>query len=117
MIYTSYFSSKKYNKEQGISISRWNKFWDGDVYLDLAPSSDLLSWWKSLSKDLQQDNYYQQLYFTYYRQETLDKLGPHKVAADLDGKVLLCYEKSTDFCHRHIVAAWLRHYGYDCEEL
>ena len=117
MIYTSYFSSKKYNRDQGISISRWNKFWQGDSYSDLFPSESLLKWWKSLPEELQTQNYYQQLYFTYYKQETLDKLDPHKVAADLDGKVLLCYEKSSDFCHRHIVAAWLRHYGYNCEEL
>lgn len=117
MIYTSYFSSKKYNKEHGISISRWNKFWQGESYPELFPSESLLKWWKSLPEELQTQNYYQQLYFTYYKQETLDKLNPHKVAADLENKVLLCYEKSSDFCHRHIVAAWLRHYGYNCEEL
>lgn len=117
MIYTTYFSSKKYNKEQGISISRWNNFWDGKAYPDLFPSESLLKWWKSVPEELQWKNYYQQLYFTYYKQETLDKLDPHKVAADLENKVLLCYEKSTDFCHRHIVAAWLRHYGYEVEEL
>ena len=57
------------------------------------------------------------MYFNYYKYETLDKLDPHKVAVDLEGKTLLCYEKSEDFCHRHIVAAWLRHYGYEVEEL
>jgi uncharacterized protein (DUF488 family) len=117
MIYTSYFSSKKYNKENGVSIARYSDFWKGDAYSDLAPSSILLAWWKSLSEELQNDSYYQQLYFTYYKQETLDKLDPHKVAADLENRVLLCYEKSSDFCHRHIVAAWLRHYGYEAEEL
>lgn len=117
MIYTSYFSSKKYNKEDGVSIARYNKFWQGDVYIDLAPSSTLLAWWKSLSEELQKEEYYQQLYFTYYKQETLDRLDPHKVVADLENKVLLCYEKSSDFCHRHIVAAWLRYYGYEAEEL
>lgn len=117
MIYTSYFSSKKYNKEQAISIARYNKFWQGESYLDLYPSSTLLTWWKSLPEELQKEEYYQQLYFTYYKQETLDKLNPHQVAKDLEGKVLLCYEKSEDFCHRHIAAAWLRHYGYEAEEL
>ena len=63
MIYTSYFSSKKYNKEDGVSIARYSDFWEGDTCFDLAPSSTLLAWWKSLSKDLQQDDYYQQLYF------------------------------------------------------
>jgi uncharacterized protein (DUF488 family) len=117
MIYTSYFASKKYNKEQGISIARWNKFWQGESYPDLFPSSSLLAWWKSLPAELQKSEEYQQLYFNKYKQETLAHLDPHKVAADLENKVLLCYEKSKDFCHRHIVAAWLRHYGYEAEEL
>ena len=117
MIYTSYFSSKKYNKEDGVSISHYSDFWKGDTCFDLAPSSTLLAWWKSLSKDLQQDNYYQQLYFTRYKMETLDRLNPELVGDMLQNKVLLCYEKSTDFCHRHIVAAWLRFYGYEVEEL
>ena len=117
MIYTSYFSSKKYNKDQGISIARYNKFWQGETYPDLFPSTTLLAWWKSLPEESQKCKDYQRIYFEAYKQETLDKLNPHKVAADLENRILLCYEKSEDFCHRHIVAAWLRHYGYNAEEL
>lgn len=117
MIYTSYFASKKYNKDQGISIARYNKFWQGETYPKLFPSVDLLAWWKGLSSELQQHEGYIQLYFAKYKMETLDRLDPHKVAAELDGKILLCYEKSSDFCHRHIIAAWLQHYGYEVEEL
>ena len=29
---------------------------------------------------------------------------------------LICYEKSEDFCHRHLVAYWLKCNGYECEE-
>ena len=117
MIYTSYFSSKKYNPEDGVSITRWSPFWKGYTFKDLAPSTDLLKWWKSLPEEAQKCQDCQQIYFQVYKQETLSKLDPHKVAALLDGKVLLCYEKSEDFCHRHIVAAWLQHYGYEVEEL
>lgn len=117
MIYTSYFASKKYNKNQGISISRYNKFWQGEVYSELFPSTSLLAWWKSLSEEAQKCQDYQQIYFEAYKQETLAKLDPNKVAAELEGRVLLCYEKSENFCHRHIVAAWLRHFGYIVEEL
>ena len=53
MIYTSYFSSKKYNKEDGISIARYNKFWDGESYPLLYPSTSLLAWWKDLTKKQQ----------------------------------------------------------------
>ena len=29
---------------------------------------------------------------------------------------LICYEKPTDFCHRHLVADWLNKNGIECEE-
>jgi uncharacterized protein (DUF488 family) len=34
-----------------------------------------------------------------------------------DGDVLLCYEAPNQFCHRHLVAAWLRKHGITVEEL
>jgi hypothetical protein len=37
----------------------------------------------------------------------LSKLDPKQVAAELDGCILLCYEKDSTFCHRRIVAEWL----------
>ena len=30
---------------------------------------------------------------------------------------LLCYEESEEFCHRHLVAKWLRDFGYEVKEL
>lgn len=117
MIYTSYFSSKKYNKEDGISIARYNKFWDGESYPLLYPSANLLAWWKKLPKKEQYNIWLRDQYEQAYFYETLNKLNPHIVAAELEGKVLLCYEKSEDFCHRHIVAKWLERYGYEVKEL
>lgn len=117
MIYTSYFSSKKYNKEDGISIARYNKFWDGEIYPLLYPSICLLTWWKRMPTNFQQSKKYQDQYKEAYYEENLSKLNPHIVAAELEGKVLLCYEKSEDFCHRHIVAEWLERYGYEVKEL
>lgn len=29
---------------------------------------------------------------------------------------LVCYEKPTDFCHRHLVAEWLCKNGFECHE-
>jgi hypothetical protein len=29
---------------------------------------------------------------------------------------LMCFEKPDDFCHRHLVADWLRQNGYECKE-
>ena len=34
-----------------------------------------------------------------------------------DNMILLCYEKSGDFCHRHVLADWLEeNFGYRVEE-
>lgn len=29
---------------------------------------------------------------------------------------LICYEKPSDFCHRHLVANWLNKNGFECRE-
>lgn len=35
-------------------------------------------------------------------------LTPERVVDELaDGSILLCYEKPSDFCHRHIAAEWI----------
>ena len=46
-------------------------------------------------------------YVKHFYDEVLKNLDPNKVYNDLDGAVLLCYEESYEFCHRHIVASWL----------
>lgn len=53
-----------------------------------------------------------------YRAEVLSRLNAKEVAARLEGKVLLCYEGEGKFCHRHIVAEWLRREaGVEVEEI
>ena len=69
-----------------------------------APSWDIFSKWKSGEIDNFQ-------YTERFNQEILDKLDKEEVLKFLDSFetdiILLCYEKSGDFCHRHIVAEWL----------
>ena len=110
MIYTSYFSSRKWELSKGISIARYVKFWEGETYPLLFPSQNLLSDYKN---GLINEKEYERRYVY----ETLSKLNPKEVYEALDGKVLLCYEKTGDFCHRHIVAKWLIDNGFKCEEL
>jgi hypothetical protein len=45
-----------------------------------------------------------------YKAEVLDKLDPMQVIRDLGGDnfVLLCWEDPGVFCHRRVVAAWMR---------
>lgn len=107
MIKTSYFAG--YKGTRGVSIARWNNWWKGETYKELAPPAELLTLYK---KGLISKKGYTHVYKRY-----LKTLDVHKVAKDLNGKVLLCYEKPEDFCHRHLVATWLQQAGYKCEEV
>ena len=78
----------------------------GECYSGLAPK---LSFWKKWHENIgavpekENDRYYIEQYYN----QVLSKLDPEKVYKDLDHSILLCYEDSEEFCHRHIVAAWL----------
>lgn len=108
MITTSYFA--KYKGSDGVSIARITPAWIKDLsqYKDLAPSFELLRKYKN---DGDEDSYT----LEYLKQ--LNRLDVDKVYKDLDGKVLLCYERSNSFCHRHIVSRWFRDNGYQAFEL
>ena len=97
---TSYFS--KYRGENGVSIARKTpKGFKGVIYTPLFPPSGALYDYKSgnLTKEAVEN---------IYIEEVLEKLDPYKIIKDLgENAVLLCYEKSEDFCHRHIVAKWI----------
>lgn len=100
------------DKSRLVSISldggRLAKF-EGRVYKKLAPPYDLLKHWHE-HKDI---DYYTKDYY----ERVLNKLDPHQVAKELgDGAVLMCYEKSGDFCHRHLVAEWLHAAGIEVKE-
>ena len=103
MIHTSYFAvaHRKASPERLVSIARKapNGF-AGAHYPQLYPPSWLLQWYKSGKVN---DEEYEVL----YRSEVLSKLNPETVAKQLDGKVLVCWEKSGSFCHRNLVMNWL----------
>lgn len=102
---TSYFArSKKLKDKRLVSISLSTPKWfEGEIYKDLAPNWDTIDAWKK-SEQTEEDwaNYERD----YYRSK-LRKLDAKKVYSDLEDAVLLCYEKAEDHCHRHTVAAWL----------
>jgi hypothetical protein len=121
MIFTSYFgrmNSKKYGhlSHNGISIARGNKYWEGETYPDLFPTWDIIQ--RAHNNTITKEEYEK-----IYRENVLNKLDPTKVANDLNDKILLCWEKTDDiesgkaFCHRYIVAEWLREHGFEAEEL
>ena len=110
MINTSNFAkSKRYPKDCLISIARWQpKGANLRSYPDLFPDEGTLRRYKINGDEKQFEKEYRQ---------KLAGLHPAQVAGDLDGKILLCYEKSDAFCHRHIVRSWLNANGFPCEEI
>jgi hypothetical protein len=97
---TSNFSTHtKHRFPNPVSISRFSpQDYDGRIYLDLAPSAELLSFYKK-TQDVRKfrDAYNLQL----------SKLDPAKVVADLgNDAILLCFEDRNAFCHRRLVADW-----------
>ena len=111
MVYTSYFASRKYDKDNAISIARWSPKWfSGKTAPELFPPKDLLLRYKNGEVTNEE-------YIKVYKEQVLNKLDPTSIAKKLDGLVLLCYEKSGDFCHRHIISKWLNENGFECKEL
>ena len=113
MIQTSYFAKmRKMTPEQKaacVSVARFTpKGINIPGYDPVMPSKSILLRYKE-DEDVD-------AYAVNYEGQ-LSRLDVDKVAADLDGKILLCYEKSSDFCHRHLLASWLNRYGYYCKEL
>ena len=122
LIYTSYYS--RLRRIDGsvyypIAISAYvPKFFSGLSFLMLAPSRELVLAYKNAVGMTEEK--FTALY-------TADRLWTHTPSEIVDRifgavpngmtPVLLCYEKSGDFCHRHILARWLTEGGYPCQEL
>ena len=118
-MFTSYFA-KVPQIEYPLSIARINPDWyDNPSYPKLAPSKELLFDFKyGANKDDMEFyttefmRYLDTLEFKESIQELSGIYGPDA----LDRLALICYEKPSDFCHRHIVANWLRQHGADIYE-
>ena len=109
MIYTSYFGNYRHLPlEKCISIARKTV---GNIatYPKLFPPEYLLFDYKRGKITVGQ-------YVNLYKVYVLGELDPYQTYKELDGSILLCYETPEKFCHRHIVKAWFKHYGLECEE-
>ena len=112
MIYTSYFANLRNlpTTITPISICAFAPKWfNGENILQLAPSRELLSDYKTGRCTVLD-------YWDRYNSETLSKLDPIVLYNELTAKgtpdiALLCYETPVDFCHRHILAHWLTQSG------
>lgn len=123
MIYTSYFAKiKELERNNIIPISICGKapdWYKGLQYKKLAPKYGFFMEWKK-----NHDNDY---YIEHFQSEVLDQLDAVEVILDFsrlsygfnvgeNDIALICYEKPSDFCHRHLVAEWLNQNGFKCEE-
>ena len=123
MIYTCYFAKLKELEDHNIiPISICGKapdWYKGLQYKKLAPKYGFFMEWKK-----NHDNDY---YIEHFQKEVLDGLWATEVILDFSRMAygfnagendiaLICYEKPSDFCHRHLVAAWLNKNGFKCEE-
>ena len=97
---TSYYS-KSGNDKDAVSIAaRSPNFYKGREYKKLAPKY----WFFKKYKTDGDEEFYTKTYY----EEILNKLDPKEVYEELGhNSVLLCWESSEKFCHRHIVAEWL----------
>lgn len=133
MIFTSYFAKLNKLPKNVIPISICGKapaWYTGAQYKKLAPRYDFFMKWKETN-----DNEY---YVERFQTEVLDTLSitrvltelhmllPYDIRVNITSSVhdnpdwhiaLICYEKPNDFCHRHLVADWLRINGCECKEM
>ena len=119
MIYTSYFAKLSALTAAGIvpiSIALYKpKWYNGYEASILAPHPGLLKRFKIFHNE--------KAYRDEFRTENLERLDPYKLVCGLQEMIgnrhefaLICYEKPTSFCHRHLVAEWLNENGIPCEE-
>ena len=122
MIYTSYFEKLESlpNNIVPISISDKTPDWyKGLKYKKLTPRFGFIERLKA-NKD---KKYYTKI----FKEHVLSKLNVNNVILDFSKMsysynigekeiCLLCNEKPSEFCHRHLVAKWFNDNGILCEE-
>ena len=92
---------KYYTGNKGIAICVYPPTgWTGPRFLKLEPSRDLFF-------SIKQGRITRDEYIQRYR-EQLNKLDAKEVYEILKDKVLLCWEKPGEFCHRRLVAKWIQ---------
>lgn len=92
---------KYYRGDMGVAICIYPPAgWDGMQFPALAP--DRQTFYAIKNGSITQEQYEK-----LYRENTLARLDPHEVYDMFKHCVLLCWETS-GFCHRFIVAAWIK---------
>ena len=118
-MFTSYFAQVP-NIEYPVSIARINPEWyDRACYPKLAPSKELLYDFK-YGQHKGDTEFYTSVFETYLESLDFNQVmrGLSEIYGPdvLDRLTLVCYEKPSDFCHRHLVANWMRRHGAEISE-
>jgi hypothetical protein len=112
-IYTTYYGNLKNvpfnNKVYSISRYTPRNIKDIETIKELTPSDSLLR--RIKNKEITN------LEYTNEFNEQLSRLDPYKFKEQLDGCVLVCYERPGSFCHRHLVSKWFRDHSISSFEL
>ena len=85
----------------GVSITAPEDFRDIHRIHELEPLQSTFIKWKN--GDINAEQYKKE-----YAEGVLGKLSPIEVYEQTKGKVLLCYENRSQFCHRKLITEWLR---------
>lgn len=125
ILYTSYYSNKHRKDISGfqVAISRYKPKWldfnkEGILWYEiLSPSKELLKKYKNglVTEDKFRLEYLLQVSKNLECSKALESIS--KVLDNGTNIILLCYEKSNDFCHRHILAEIFNEEGYQTKEL
>ena len=122
-IYTGYYSQMKKYRQMGmipVSIAYLTPQWyDGEVCFELAPSRTLLKRWKQgeITEEEYKEQYTQFLDNDVQWSKVWKKLKQISTKYKNSDLVLCCFEKSEDFCHRHVLAEYLTDTGIDVVEV
>ncbi|MBR5227933.1 MAG: DUF488 family protein [Clostridia bacterium] len=106
-IFTGCYSKCKVGNKISISGDRGKKVeFVGKTIPQLAPKKAFWEiWHNNIGKvpELENNKYY----ITQYYNEVLTKVDFEQLFKDEQRCILLCYEDSSEFCHRHIVAEYI----------
>lgn len=102
-IFTSYYAGQIKGEAVSISLNPPPN-WKGKHLPLFAPTSELLRWWKSSAKDIAAQSEYKRVFRKILdSRQQLIQLWVNKQQSNPQDMTLCCFEKSSDFCHRHLV--------------